>query len=239
MSFYKKISIILACLTLSSPVFAKEGIQVWGIKASPYVRKVLLTLEHKKIPYTLNETLPKKLLDATKTQGDPEFFTASPLGKIPAIKDGDFSLADSSVIISYLEKKYPEHSLYPKDSKKLALSLWFEKYADTVLNDVIHQKIFFERFVKPEVLQIPSDENVVASALKGELPTIFDYLEKELSKNGGAWLVGDELTIGDIGVATHFVSLRLSDVQIDKARWPHLFNYSVRVLNEPIFQKLM
>ena len=38
----------------------------------------------------------------------------SPTGLIPAVSDGDFTLADSAAICAYLERLHPDHPLYPQ-----------------------------------------------------------------------------------------------------------------------------
>jgi glutathione S-transferase len=83
---------------------------------SPFAWKVWLTLEHKGIAYT-----PKRLSfdnDETKT---PEFLAINPRGRVPAIVDDDFTLYESNAICEYLEEKYPQNPLLPKDVKGRAL----------------------------------------------------------------------------------------------------------------------
>src|SRR5690606_37011023 len=73
---------------------------------SPYAWKVWLALEHKQLPYEL------KLLCFDK--GDtrtPEFLALNPRGKVPVIVDDGFALYESSVIVEYLEERWPERPL--------------------------------------------------------------------------------------------------------------------------------
>jgi glutathione S-transferase len=79
---------------------------------------------------------------------DPEDRKMSPLGKIPALRDGDRAFSDSSVICQYLERLHPEPAMYPKDPYEFARALWFEEYADTALIEVFGPKIFFPRIVE-------------------------------------------------------------------------------------------
>ena len=53
-----------------------------------------------------------------------------PLGRIPAFKDGDKMINDSSVICAYLERRFPKPALYPTDDYEYARALWFEEFAD-------------------------------------------------------------------------------------------------------------
>jgi len=79
---------------------------------SPYAWKVWLALEHKGIPYE-----GKRLTfdpDQTKT---PDFLKVNPRGRVPAIVDDGFALSESNAIVEYLEDRYPEKPLLPKDAK--------------------------------------------------------------------------------------------------------------------------
>lgn len=83
---------------------------------SPFAWKVWLTLEHKGIPHTAKRLSFDN--DETKT---PAFLAVNPRGKVPAIVDDGFALYESNAICEYLEEKYPEKPLMPKDAKGRAL----------------------------------------------------------------------------------------------------------------------
>lgn len=242
MSYIVK-SLLSLFLFCSLPCFSSGQQQqtpiVWGVKESPYVRKVIVLLEEKKVAYQLNQVLPVSLLTALEKPIPEGFSKASPLGKIPALQDGAIAIADSAVIAAYLEKKYPEVNLYPKALDAYAKALWFEKYADTVMSEVIHTKIFIEKVIKPLLLQMATDEVKVQQAIDTELPSILDYLEQTFAKEGSSMLVGEALTIADIAVANHFVSLKMAGIAIDEKQWPLLSQYVGRVLALPSFQKAL
>lgn len=78
---------------------------------SPYAWKVWLALEHKQIPYDF------KLLSFDR--GDlktPEFRAVNPRGQVPAIVDNGFALWESMAIVEYLEERYPQQPLLPRDA---------------------------------------------------------------------------------------------------------------------------
>ncbi|XP_066355803.1 glutathione S-transferase-like isoform X1 [Miscanthus floridulus] len=54
---------------------------------------------------------------------DPDYEKINPIKYIPALVDGDIVVSDSLAISLYLEDKYPEHHLLPKDLKRKALNL--------------------------------------------------------------------------------------------------------------------
>lgn len=229
----KYIVTTLLTLILGGMSAAQEesSVHVWGTCVSPYVRKVVSVLEEKKIDYEVHPILPKILLEARGEKIPVEFEKISPLGKIPAIQVGSFGISDSSVIVAYLEKKWPQNSVYPANTEDFARALWYENYADGVMTDVIH-KIFIERVIKPNEFKVPADEQVVAS-LAQQLPGILRFLETELTKNQSKYLVGDRLTIADIAVIQHFVSLRHSKMELSAREYPLLSQYVERVLAHP------
>ncbi|ONM33634.1 glutathione transferase18 [Zea mays] len=54
---------------------------------------------------------------------DPDYGKINPIKYIPALVDGGIVVSDSLAISLYLEDKYPEHPLLPKDLKRKALNL--------------------------------------------------------------------------------------------------------------------
>ena len=61
---------------------------IYGSTLSPFVRKVVAAAGEKGLDFELEPTgFPAH---------SPEFLECSPMKKMPAIRDGDFTLADSS-----------------------------------------------------------------------------------------------------------------------------------------------
>lgn len=152
---------------------------VYGLAKSPFVFKVLVALAEKDLDFRLIETFPILVLRAKGETPPPEFVKASPLGKIPAYQEGDWSIADSTVIIAYLDRTYPNKPLYPA-SKKFAETLWFEKYGDEVLAGVVYHKILVQKMINPKLFGKPTDNTILQQAINKELPPLLDYLNQEL-----------------------------------------------------------
>ncbi len=226
------LSILLTTLAWTNQ--AEPSVQLWGTAVSPYVRKVISVLEEKQIPYTLHPVLPISLLEATNSEVPTQFRQVSPLGKIPALEVGDFSVSDSSVIAAYIEKKWADRAIYPKDPEMFARVLWLERYSDTTMTEVFH-KILFENFVKPQVLKEKVDTKLVQE-LVNKLPSIYSYLEAELQKNKGRYLVGSTLTVADIAIIHHFASMDLAGITVDLQHYPLLSNYVEQVKQLPSIQ---
>jgi glutathione S-transferase len=202
---------------------------VYGASASPFVRKVRIFLAEKGIPYDLEEIIPVNV--------SPEFKKISPLGKIPAYRDGDVTLSDSSVICAYLERTHPAPALYPTDPYQYARALWFEEYGDGGMTPVVGPKIFFQKVVGPRFFNQATDEAMVKKAVEEELPVFYDYLEAQIGPKNV--LAGDQFSIGDIGVCTQFVTLQHVKVGVDTKRWPKLARYVASVLERPSFRGVL
>ena len=199
---------------------------LYGSTMSPFVRKVAAYASEKGIELEIQQTgFPNPT---------PEFCAASPFRKMPALSDGDFSLADSSAIIHYLEAKFPEPELIPAEPRARGRVIWFDEFADTILFGC-GQKVFFNRVVAPRFLGRPGDEAVAEAALRDEWPPIIDYLETVAPEEGG-FLVGDSLTLADISVASPFANFGHLGIEIDRSKHPKTAAYVARILDRPSFR---
>src|SRR5215510_8111981 len=186
------------------------SLTVLGAGISPFVRKVRAYLSEKGLDYAHDPVIP--------FNPPPEFRKISPLGKIPAFRDGDKTLCDSSIICAYLERRFPNPPLFPKDDYLYARALWFEEYADGGLMGVVGPGIFGPLVIQPALRGVAPDHARAKKAVDEELPPLFTYLEGELGDN--QYFVGNTFGIADIAIASMFVNLMLADVKVDKARWP-------------------
>lgn len=94
--------------------------------ASSYAQKVRIALREKGIPFDMKT--PEGLGSGKSLPGLAE---ANPRMEVPALEDGDFKIFDSKIILGYLEDKYPEHPLLPKDPKARAEAKMIEEMCDT------------------------------------------------------------------------------------------------------------
>lgn len=199
---------------------------VYGSSLSPFVRKVVAFAGEKGIDLDLQTT-------GGFAEPKAEFVEASPFRKMPALRDGDFTLADSTAIIHYLEALQPEPALIPADAKQRGKTIWFEEFADTVLC-ACGAKIFFNLIVAPRFLGRPGDEEVAKQAELNDLPPILEYLEKVVPQDGG-YLVGDTLTLADIAVASPFANFRHTSTRVCPDKYPRTVAYVDRLLSRPSF----
>ena len=192
---------------------------LYGAPLSPFVRKVRLYLLEKGLDYQLEIVTPF---------GQPAWFRElSPLGRIPAMRDGDVTLADSSVICQYLEEKHPQLvPLYGRDAEERARVRWLEKYSDYEVAPLATFGVFRNRALKPTMGQ-PCDEAAVQAALTDKLPPHFDYLEKALGS--AEYFVGERLTMADLAFTTQLINMEHGGERLDAERWPRLAAHYERI----------
>lgn len=197
---------------------------LYGSSLSPFVRKVLAFAGEKGIELDLEPTgFPNH---------SPEFCEASPFKKMPALRDGDYTLADSSAIVHYLEAKVPEPALIPADPQQRGRAVWFDEFADTVLA-ACGAKMFFNRVVAP-LIGRPGDLSIADAAEREEMPPILDYLEG-IVPDAGSFLVGDRISLADIAVASPFANLSHMKVEVDPERHGRTLAYVESILRRPSF----
>lgn len=190
---------------------------LYGAILSPYVRKIRIQLAEQLIAHEFKAQAPFNQPDW--------FFDISPLGRIPAIKDGELALADSSVIGQYLQDSRGGAPLYGDTPERAARVRWLEKYADYELGEPATHGVFFNRLIKP-VSGGHCDDAVVADSL-GRLPALFDYLESQLGDQH--YFLGEQFSMADIAVCSQLINLAHAGELIDELRWPNLSSLLSRV----------
>lgn len=204
---------------------------IYGMKGSPFVRKVQVVLAEKGLPYDV---------EAVSIFPAPAWFAEiNPAKRIPVLRDRSVgtegvvgTIPDSSAICAYLEKKQPTPALYPQDAFEYGRAIWYEEFADSELAGLIGLGIFRVTVVQRLLGQEP-DLECARRTYREKLPPLFDYLERELGDR--AFFVGDALSIADIAVATHFANLQYAGGRVDPARWPRLAAFVARMHARPSF----
>lgn len=198
-----------------------------GASASPFVRKVLVALALKELPFEQIQQIP-----FTK---DPVYRNINPLEKIPALQDGELTICDSTVICEYLEDAYPRSALYPDNAVDKARARWYEELGGTRVAELA-AGIFFQRFMRPMVLKQETDEELVKKIIDKQLPPILDYLEAQVPAEG--FIFGDFM-IADISVMSPFVNAGYAGYEIDSARWPVFCDFVERVKAHPVVNQIL
>jgi len=196
--------------------------KLYGVCLSPYVRKVAVVINLKKLDCEREDALPGSL---------PR--ELSPLGKIPVLVDGDLTIPDSSVICEYLEEQYPTIATLPRTPSERARSRWLEEFADSKLGELCGGGLFFERVAKKMLLGKSADEARVQEVIDNQLPPVLDYLESQLPAEG--FLFGTP-GVADISLATHFINAGYAGYSVDANRWPRTLAFIERLKMLPAMQ---
>jgi len=91
---------------------------------SPYAQKVKIALAEKGIAFEC------RLPDFMSGQ-DPDFAAANPRLEVPALVDGDTRVFDSTIILEYIEDRWPKPPLLPASPAERARVRMLEELCDT------------------------------------------------------------------------------------------------------------
>ena len=135
-----------------------------------------------------------------------------------------------------VEKLHPTPALYPSEPAEFARALFLEEYADAAIVGVIGS-IFFERFIKPNIMQAECDEQRVQTLLADELPPLLDYIEQQVPEDGDHILA--QFSIADCAIGAQLSGMKFANEEIDAARWPKTSRYLEALLARPSFKTAM
>ena len=108
---------------------------------SPYAQKVKIALAEKAVPF--ESRLPDLL------GGDPgEFLPLNPRLEVPTLLDGEVAVFDSTIILEYVEERWPNPPLLPVGAAERARVRMLEELCDTyyeAINWAIFEIRVFQR----------------------------------------------------------------------------------------------
>ena len=135
----------------------------------PYCARARIALAEKGLEY---EAMEVDLSDRPQW-----IYEKNPTGRVPVIEEDAWILPESSVILEYLEERYPEPPLLPPDPADRALArVWIFRHDD---------------FTKP-YYALRREEEGAAEKFDEQLAKLEDALSRQ------AWLTGAEYGLADI-----------------------------------------
>jgi glutathione S-transferase len=147
-------------------------------------RRVRIALREKKIPCEEVEVdLPA---GAHRT---PAFLRLNPFAQVPVLEDGDLVVAESVAILEYLEERFPEPALLPRDAGARAVCRQYMLFAGDYVNDA--WKAWMAQYFGPGV----SRDDPSVRAGRERLAHHLDVLEARLADH--RWLV-DAYSLADV-----------------------------------------
>ncbi len=198
---------------------------IHGVPVSPFVRKLMIFMDEKALPYALNMVSP----------GDTsaDFRALSPLGKVPGYSDDQVGISDSSVICAYLEKRHPDPPLYPSDAASLARTLWLEEYADTRFMEA-SGALYFQTCLAEKFFGRPADQERIAQVSGQLLPDALEYIESVLNPTDFA--AAATFGLADCALASNLINLEHAGFAPTAEQHPKLAAYRDRLFERSSVQ---
>lgn len=168
---------------------AVPRLQIYGVPASRAIRVIWMAkelgLDYDNIPVGFNDG----------SNRDPRYLAINLNGKVPAIKDGDFTMFESLAINCYLADRYDggKGLAGATPQEKGAILQWTLWAANEIEQKVIDWAR--HSYVNPPAQR---DAKIAAAAWEG-LQAPLTVLDGKLSTR--IWLVGDRFTAADLNVA--------------------------------------
>ena len=159
---------------------------------SPYAQKVKIALREKGVPFEV--ALPQGMGPGG---AGGAFVKASPRAEAPALIDGETSVFDSTIILEYLEDRWPAPALLPASPADRARVRMIEEVMDTHFEAVNWGMGELNWFRRAEGELAKTLTEAAARQTRG----FFSWLESELGDR--EWFNGEAFGWGDLSVAPH------------------------------------
>ena len=198
-------------------------IKLYDFKSSPNCQRVKVVLAEKNLPY---EIVPVDL--TKKEQKQPDYLKMNPYGKVPVLTDDATVLYESLIINEYLEEKYPNPPLLPKDPAKKAKGRILIDYGMSHF-DSAYQKLRMELQKEAKEQSQP-----IIDGAKSDLKTLLQRFEDELGDQ--QYLLGD-FSLVDADLVPRFTRLEGFGVLPDPSL-PRLGKYLERMKARPSVKAL-
>jgi glutathione S-transferase/RNA polymerase-associated protein len=159
---------------------------------SPYAQKVKIALDEKGVAY---ETKMPAAIGSG--QPDQEFLKANPRGEVPALIDGGTRIFDSTIILEYIEDKWPAPALLPKSPAERATARTIEEVMDTHFEPINWGMGEIRWFKRAQGERARTIEAKAAMQARG----IYQWLARHLGDR--AWFNGDSFGWADLSVVPY------------------------------------
>ena len=158
----------------------------WG-SGSPFSWRVMLALEHKRLPY-----VSEQLHFDKQEHQSPHMLKLNPRGRVPVLKDGDYVVFESLAVLYYLDLKFPDPPIFGRDPEEAGVIMRviceFQAYAEPALLNI--SEAVFTNQVEGRFEELSESMHVVGR----EARTIEGRLSRE------NWIVGQNYSAVDMAI---------------------------------------
>jgi glutathione S-transferase len=161
-------------------------LQIIGAPQSNYVWVSRIACHEKGVRYVLVPVMPHT----------PEIDAIHPLGKIPALRHGDLTLAESRAICFYIDHAFDGPSLVSRDTVEAARTEQWISIVNTHF-DVLVARPYVGAYFFPGTPDGSPNRTIIETALP-KLEGQFAMLDRAVAKTGH--LVGETFTLADINL---------------------------------------
>ncbi|HXW84967.1 MAG TPA: glutathione S-transferase family protein [Candidatus Binataceae bacterium] len=208
-------------------LYTTERDYPWGTLRSTHASKTKVVLEEKALAYRIENLSPGNLW-----KKPPEMLARHPLGKVPWIEDDGLPIFDSTVINEYLEERYPEPPLLPKDPVARMRAREAEQFGDEALLSGSVPPIWMPYWSEPAKRDTARMEQGRELLRSRDLP----YLERLLGgAPAGGYLCG-QFTVADIPVMALAMVLDVDQMKLDA--FPMVGAYLKRLRERPSYRAI-
>jgi len=160
-----------------------------------------------------------------------DYLARNPMGKVPALQDGSFTLWESNAINWYVAEKHPESKLLPSSLEgRAAVQRWM--FFQTGHISPACLPVFRDTNARLQAFWKYQPDAAAAAAARKELARFLPVLESAL--DGRDWLEG-EFSLADIAYAPHF--LLIAGGGFDFSPYPQLTRWLERLFQRPAWKQ--
>jgi len=199
-------------------------IKLYDFKSSPNCQRVKVVLAEKNLTY---EIVPVDL--RKQEQKIPEYLKLNPYGKVPVLTDDFTVLYESLIINEYLNEKYPDPPLMPKDPGGKAKARILIDYGMAHF-DSAYQKLRMELMKDPKEQSQP-----IIDGAKSDLKKLLQRFEDEIGDQ--PYLMGD-FSLVDADLIPRFTRLEGFGVLPDPSL-PRFGKYMERMKARPSVKAIL
>ena len=198
------------------------SLALYGHPFSSYTQKVLIALYENATPFEF------RCLGPETPEHGAEWMRRWPLAKFPVLVDGDRTVAETSIIIEYLQLAHPGPvQLIPADAMAALDVRFLDRFFD------LHVMTPMQHAVTGALTGVAAKREEAVASASEKLERAYAWLERQLA--GRTWAAGGAFTLADCAAAPSLFyadwTHRIGDA------YPVLRAYRERLLARPSFAR--